>query len=153
MILGCAYRQYMLTMSLTRTRGRRCLTVRGAFNVAADPVLDARSVTARFGGVAIPAPPALLRVGAAVTWYGRLQPVEPGWVELAARCPLLSWRRAESELGWRPRMNALDTLAELFDGMAHRAGAQTASLRPRPPAPARLTNILAGRLPGHGDPY
>lgn len=127
--------------------------VRGAFNIAAEPVLDARSVTARFGGVAIPVPPSLLRGGAAATWYGRLQPVEPGWVELAAQSPLLSSQRAGSELGWRPRLDALDTLAELFDGMARRAGGETAPLRRRPPASVRLAAMLAGRLPGHGDPY
>ncbi|MEJ3750799.1 NAD-dependent epimerase/dehydratase family protein [Actinomycetes bacterium KLBMP 9797] len=127
--------------------------VDGAFNIVAEPVLDARSVTARFGGVPIPVPPGLLRAGAAVTWYGRLQPVEPGWVELAARCPLLSAQRADAELGWRPRLNALDALAELFDGMAHRAGGATASLRRRPPASVRLAAVLAGRLPGQGDPY
>jgi UDP-glucose 4-epimerase len=126
---------------------------RGAFNIAAEPVLDAASVTARFGGRAIPVPPALLRAGAALTWYARLQPVEPGWVDLAAASPVMSTRRAESELGWRPRTNALDALAELFEGMSHRTGASTAALRPRPAATLRLTRMLGGRLPGHGDPY
>jgi UDP-glucose 4-epimerase len=127
--------------------------VRGPFNLAADPVLDARSLTSRFGGLAVPVPAGLLRAGATATWRARLQPTEPGWVPLAMEAPLMSWQRASAELGWRPRVNALDALAELFDGMADRAGFATAALRPRPPARARLAAMLSGRLPGHGDPY
>lgn len=127
--------------------------VRGPFNIAADPVLDASSLTGRFGGVAVPVAPAVLRAGANATWHARLQPTDPGWVALATRSPLLSWERATAELGWRPAMSALDALAELFEGMAHRVGGQTAALRPRPPAGSRLAAMLSGRLPGHGDPY
>jgi nucleoside-diphosphate-sugar epimerase len=127
--------------------------VAGAFNVAADPVLDADSVTARFGGRAIPTPLALLHAGAALTWHARLQPTEPGWVKLAAASPLMSSRRAESELGWRPRTDALEALAELFEGMAHGVGSPTPSMHPRPATAARLAAMIGGRRPGHGDPY
>lgn len=127
--------------------------VRGAFNVAADPVLDADSVAARFGGRVVPVPPAVLRTAAALTWQARLQPVEPGWIALAAGCPVMSTRRAEAQLGWRPRTGALDALAELLDGMAHRAGTGAPAMHPRPPATIRLARTLSGRLPGHGDPY
>src|SRR5690606_29937230 len=75
--------------------------VRGAFNLASAPVLDGEVLAQRFGGVTVPVPPAALVAGAAATWYARLQPTEPGWVRLAAACPLLSTRRAEAELGWQ----------------------------------------------------
>lgn len=127
--------------------------VRGPFNIAADPVLDAQSLAGRFGGVAVPVAPAVLRVGADATWRARLQPTEPGWVRLLVGSPLLSWQRAAAELGWRPRVSALDALAELFDGMAHRVGGRTAVLRPRPPAGTRFAAMISGHLPGHGDPY
>lgn len=127
--------------------------VRGAFNIAAEPVLDAATMTGRFGGVRLPVPPRLLHAGAAATWFARLQPAEPGWVSMAAELPLMSSQRAESELGWRPSVNALDAVAELFDGMAHHAGTAAAPLRPRPGAGARLAAMVSGRLPGHGDPY
>lgn len=127
--------------------------VRGAFNIAAEPVLDAVTVARRFHGVVVPTPPALLHAAAAATWHAQLQPTEPGWLELATHCPLMSWRRAESELGWRPRTSALDALAELIEGMAHSEGAHTAPLRRRPPLLPRPSAVLAGRLPGHGDPY
>jgi nucleoside-diphosphate-sugar epimerase len=127
--------------------------VRGAFNIAAEPVLDADRVAARFGGRAVPTPPALLRAAAGLTWHARLQPVEPGWIELAATAPVMSTRRAESELGWSPRTGAMDALVELLDGMAHREGTDAPALRRRPAATVRLVRMLAGRLPGHGDPY
>jgi UDP-glucose 4-epimerase len=127
--------------------------VRGAFNLAADPVLDGPAVAGRYHGRVVPVPVPLLRAAAATTWAARLQPVEPGWIDLAAGVPLLSSARATADLGWKPRVDALDALAELFTGMADRAGAPTAALRERLPAPARLATLLAGRLPGHGDPY
>ncbi|MEU8080414.1 NAD-dependent epimerase/dehydratase family protein [Catellatospora citrea] len=125
----------------------------GAFNIAAEPVLDAASVGARFHGLAVPVPPALLHAATALTWTARLQPTEPGWIRLAANCPLMSCHRAETELGWQPRTDALDALAELLDGMAHGTGDGSPPLRARPGAAARLLAVAGGRLPGHGDPY
>lgn len=127
--------------------------VRGPFNLAADPVLDARSLAPLLRGRPVPTPPALLRAGAALSWHARLQPVEPGWIDLATGCPLLSSRRAADELGWRPGVDARAALSELIAGMAESAGARTAPLRPRPSPGSRLGALLAGRLPGHGDPY
>ncbi|MCW6003611.1 NAD-dependent epimerase/dehydratase family protein [Micromonospora sp. CPCC 205371] len=127
--------------------------VRGPFNIAADPILDAASLGPMLRGRAVPVPPALLRTGAALSWRARLQPVEPGWIDLATSCPLLDTARATRELGWRPRTDARDAFLELVTGMADSAGAATAPLRPRPRATARLVAMLAGRLPGHGDPY
>lgn len=127
--------------------------VRGAFNIAADPVLDASSVGARFHGWPVPVPVGLLRGAAALTWHGRLQPTEPGWVPLAAGVPLMCCRRAETELGWRPRVDALDALAGLFAGMATLDGAGSPPLRPAVPGLRRLAGLRIGRLPGHGDPY
>ncbi|WP_244871532.1 NAD-dependent epimerase/dehydratase family protein [Catellatospora sp. TT07R-123] len=122
---------------------------RGPFNIAAEPVLDAQTVGARFHGWAVPTPPLLLRGAAALTWTARLQPTEPGWIKLAAACPLMSCRRAERELGWRPRTDALDALAELLDGMARGEGDGSVPLRERPAAPARLLAVARGGLPGH----
>jgi UDP-glucose 4-epimerase len=118
--------------------------VRGPFNVAAEPVLDANSLTRRFGGWSAPIPPALLRLGAAATWHARLQPVDAGWVRMGQQTPLMTSRRAESELGWRPTVDALTALAELFDAMADRSGTGSPALRP---------DQVASRIPGHGDPY
>jgi UDP-glucose 4-epimerase len=126
--------------------------VRGAFNLAADPVLDGPALARRYRGRVVPVPVPLLRAAAAVTWRARLQPIEPGWIDLAAGVPLLSSARAAAELGWRPRVDALDAIDELFTGMAERAGAPTAALRPEPAGPARVAGAIV-RPPGHGNPY
>jgi nucleoside-diphosphate-sugar epimerase len=128
-------------------------TAAGPFNVAAGPVLDAARVAERFRGRPVPVPARLLPAAAAATWRARLQPVEPGWVHLALRCPLLSSDRVRNELGWQPKVDAVDALAELVQGMADRAGDLTHPLRSRPGATARLLALASGRLPGHGDPY
>jgi nucleoside-diphosphate-sugar epimerase len=127
--------------------------VRGAFNIAADPVLDADTVGPLLRARPVPVPPALLRVGASLTWHARLQPVEPGWIDLAAGCPLLSSDRAAAELGWRPRIDARDAFLELVDAMARGVGARTAPLRRRAGPGRQAVELLAGNLPGHGDPY
>ncbi|MDG4824574.1 NAD-dependent epimerase/dehydratase family protein [Asanoa sp. WMMD1127] len=127
--------------------------VRGAFNLAADPVLDGPALARRYHGRVVPLPVPLLRAAAGATWWARLQPIEAGWIDLATGVPLLSSDRAAAELGWTPRIDALSAIDELFTGMADRAGAPTAALRERLPFPARLAALAAGRLPGHGDPY
>ncbi len=127
--------------------------VTGAFNLAADPVLDGPALARRYQGRVVPMPVPLLRAAAAVTWRARLHPVEPGWIDLAAGVPLLSSARAAAELGWTPRVDALEAVDELFTGMAQHAGAPSPALRERPPALARLAAMATGRLPGHGDPY
>jgi UDP-glucose 4-epimerase len=119
--------------------------VAGAFNLAADPVLDGRTVAARYGGRAVTVPLGVLRLGASLGWHARLQPTEPGWLHLAQGAPLMSTARAERELGWRPRVDALAALDELLDGMGRGAGAPAPPLRPR--------GLVDLRVPGHGNPY
>ncbi|MEV0719580.1 epimerase, partial [Asanoa sp. NPDC050611] len=126
--------------------------VRGAFNLAAEPVLDGPALARRYHGRVVPVPVPLLRAAAGATWRARLHPLEPGWIDLATGVPLLSSARAAAELGWQPRVDALSAIDELFAGMAERAGAPTAALRPERAAPARVAGAVA-RPPGHGDPY
>ncbi|MDO3704079.1 NAD-dependent epimerase/dehydratase family protein, partial [Micromonospora sp. C28SCA-DRY-2] len=94
---------------------------RGPFNLAADPVLTPELVARHFHGWTVPVAAPVLRVAAALTWRARLQPIDAGWVELALNAPLMSSERAERELGWEPRTDALAALKELFAGMADRA--------------------------------
>ena len=119
--------------------------VSGAFNLAADPVLDGPRIAGRYGGRAVPVPLTVLRLGASLSWHARLQPTEPGWLRLAQSAPLLSTARAEKELGWRPRVDALAALDELLDGMGRGTGAAAPPLRPR--------GLADLRVPGHGNPY
>ncbi|AEV87916.1 epimerase [Actinoplanes sp. SE50] len=128
--------------------------VRGAFNIAAGPVLDPMVLAKAFRGVPLPVPGFALEGAAALSWTLRLQPVDRGWVRLALKAPLMSCDRAAGELGWRPRRGAVDALHEVVAGLADRAGRpESPPLDPAASQPGRLGGLLRGRLPGTGNPY
>lgn len=104
--------------------------VRGAFNLAAEPVLSASAIARTMGGLPAPAPRAALAAMAWSTWRAGLQPVHPGWLRLADQVPLVSTERARSELGWKPRHDAAGALAELAAGIRHGAGTASPPLAP-----------------------
>jgi nucleoside-diphosphate-sugar epimerase len=99
--------------------------VRGAFNLAADPVLDADELARVLHARAVPVPAGVLRGAADLSWRARLQPTDAGWVDLGLGVPVMDTTRARTELGWEPRHSAGDALLELLDGMAHGAGGAT----------------------------
>jgi UDP-glucose 4-epimerase len=102
---------------------------RGAFNVAADPVLDPSTLASALDAKHVPVPAALVRAAAAATFRLHLQPSEPGWVDLALQTPLMATDRIRA-LGWSPRHTATDALRELLEGIRDRAGTRTAPLHP-----------------------
>ncbi len=109
----------------------------GAFNVAAEPVIDRNRFAAVFGGVGPALSPSVLRTAADLTYRARLQPTEPGWVDLAVQSPLLDVARLRA-LGWVPRHAADDVLGRFVDAMGRGAG------RPGP--------LLHRRTPGRPGP-
>jgi UDP-glucose 4-epimerase len=117
---------------------------RGAFNLAADPVLDARTIgqVLQARPVGVPAP--VLRAAAGVTWRLRLQPISPDWVDLGLQSPLLDAGRARSELGWRPRHTATEALEDLLAGLREAAGAPTPPLDPAASGPLRSREFQTG---------
>jgi UDP-glucose 4-epimerase len=72
-----------------------------------------------------------VRAIAAATYRLRLQPTEPGWVDLAFAAPVLDCSRARALLEWAPTAMAGDVLADLFRGMRDRAGTTSPALHPR----------------------
>jgi nucleoside-diphosphate-sugar epimerase len=117
---------------------------RGPFNLAAEPVLDADTLAGLLHARPVRVPAGLLKAGAAATWRLHLQPVSPGWLDLALQSPLLDAGRARAELGWRPRRNATETLQELLAGLREGAGAPTPPLDPRAGGPLRLGEFRTG---------
>jgi UDP-glucose 4-epimerase len=117
---------------------------RGAFNIAAEPVLDARELSRMLGARRVPLPAALARAATAVSWRLRLQPTPPGWLDLALAVPLLDVTRARSELGWQARAGADEALLELLEGVREGAGAPTPPLDPRTGGPARVRELMGG---------
>jgi UDP-glucose 4-epimerase len=118
--------------------------VRGPFNVAADPVLDPKTLGQTFGARPVRFPAGALRALAGLTWRLHLQPTPPGWVDLALGVPLLDSTRARTELGWEPQWSATEALHDLLDGLRENAGLDTPPLSPETGGPARSEEILAG---------
>jgi UDP-glucose 4-epimerase len=101
--------------------------VRGAFNVAAEPVLDAPTLGAALGARPIAVAPRAVRAVTAATFAARLQPTEPGWVDLGLQTPLMATDRIQA-LGWSARHSSVDALHELLAGIRAGAGTATAPL-------------------------
>jgi nucleoside-diphosphate-sugar epimerase len=118
--------------------------VRGAFNVAADPVLDGDELGRILGARPIPFHTGLLRAVADMSWRLRLQPSPAGWVDLALGVPIMATDRARSELGWAPARSAGDALLELLAGFREHSGAETPTLDPSAGGPLRVREILTG---------
>jgi UDP-glucose 4-epimerase len=118
--------------------------VRGAFNLAADPVLDGDELGRLLGAKPARVHPGLLRAVTDLTWHLRLQPTPPGWVDMALGVPIMSAERARTELGWTPRHSARDALLELLEGIRDGAGADTPRLDPEAGGRFRIGEILTG---------
>jgi UDP-glucose 4-epimerase len=113
---------------------------RGAFNIAADPVLDGPRMAAALGARPVDVPRRALRAAAHLSWRLHLQPTPPGWLDLAFAVPVMDTTRARAELGWAPTVAADDALREVLEGIADGAGLPTPPLRPgRSPSPFRLS--------------
>ncbi len=118
--------------------------VRGAFNIAAEPVLGPQELGRLFGARPVPMPPALLRAGAAASWALRLQPSPPGWVDMALGVPIMDTTRAREQLGWTPRRRADSALLELLEGMCESAGVEKPPLSPSTGGPLRVRELRKG---------
>ena len=101
---------------------------RGAYNVAAEPVLDAAELGRVLDARPLPVPSRPVRALAKATWRARLQPTPPGWLDMGLGVPLMDSTRARDELGWAPRHSASDALRELLDGLRRSAGFDTPPL-------------------------
>jgi UDP-glucose 4-epimerase len=116
----------------------------GPFNIAADPVLDPDQLGRALDARPVSVPGALLRGGAALSYRLRLQPSEPGWVEMALSVPVMDTTRARTELGWRPRRSSTDALLDLLEGMREGAGLDTPPLEPGGSGPLRVREFASG---------
>jgi len=117
---------------------------RGAFNVAAEPVLDPSELGRVLGARPIQVPAGLLRAAAALSYRLRLQPSEPGWVDMGLGVPVMDVSRARAELGWSPQHSASDALLELIEGIRDGAGLDTPPLEPGGAGPLRAREFASG---------
>lgn len=116
----------------------------GAFNVAAEPVIGSAELASMLNARPVRVPAAVLRGVAAATFVLRLQPAEPGWVDMALRVPLMSTERARSQLGWAPQRSSIEAIGELVAGMREGADDDTPPLARSTSGPARIRELLSG---------
>ncbi len=114
----------------------------GAYNIAAEPVLDPRTLADALGARRVPVPARLLRGGAAMSWRAHLQPTPPSWVDLGLGVPIMDTRRARVELGWAPKKSSVDALMDLIGGIRDSAGLPTPPLDPSTGGPLRIRELL-----------
>ena len=128
--VGDAYRRALLS------------DVRGAFNLAADPPIGPPELADILGARPVKLPRAALRGAAAATFAMRLQPSEPGWVNMAFAVPLLDSTRARTELGWQPAHTGTEALSELLNAMRQGSDYATPPLARSTSGPLRLRELL-----------
>ncbi|MFC4534665.1 NAD-dependent epimerase/dehydratase family protein [Sphaerisporangium dianthi] len=119
-------------------------SVFGAFNLAAEPVLDAATLADLLGARVVPVAPYVARTAVAAAWHLRLIPASPGLMEMALQIPVMDTTRARTVLGWRPRHTAIEAVGELLEGLRTGAGMDTPPLRADAGGPARVGELATG---------
>jgi UDP-glucose 4-epimerase len=125
---------------------RRAITtgVRGAFNIAAEPVIDPKALADNFGAPRIALPAGVVRSIALATWKLGLQPTPPGWLDMGLNVPLMDTRRAREELGWSAQTSSLEAISELLEGIRDATGIETPPLAPGTSGLARWKELRTG---------
>ncbi|SEM96796.1 NAD-dependent epimerase/dehydratase family protein [Nonomuraea pusilla] len=118
--------------------------VRGAFNIAAEPVLGASDLAELLGARTVPVSAGLARAAVAAGWHLRLLPAAPGLLELALALPVMKVERAREVLGWTPAYSAKDAIRELFEGLHDGDGMDTPPLAPDAGPVARVREFASG---------
>jgi UDP-glucose 4-epimerase len=118
--------------------------VRGAFNVAAEPVLDLKAIARLLRARTFRMSTATARALAAFAWHARLTPIPASWLDMGLAVPLLDSTRAHRELGWTPRHTSEQAVADLLAGMRDSAGLDTPPLSPRTSGPGRIRELATG---------
>ncbi|WP_330281219.1 SDR family oxidoreductase [Streptomyces sp. NBC_00588] len=105
--------------------------VRGAFNLAAEPPVDAELLGEMLGTRPVRLPRAAARSAIAAAWGLHLLPASPHLFDAVLRLPLMDCTRARVELGWHPEHTANEVLEEFLQGLQQGEGAATAPMRGR----------------------
>lgn len=116
---------------------------RGAYNVAAEPPLDADLIADVLGARSVRLPAGPLRAVLAAAWRMHLVPASPGLFDAVRQLPLMDTTRARVELGWAPRYTAVEAIEEFLEGLCHGAGMSTPPLEPSS-AGGRLREFATG---------
>jgi nucleoside-diphosphate-sugar epimerase len=126
--------------------------VPGAFNLSATPAVTADLIAVALGARLVHVPSAVLRAAVSSSWHARVQPLDPGWIDMAFAVPLLDCARAGSELGWAPSHDAVSVLDETIEGMQDGASGPSAVLRPRSVAASLVRAVREGPVSSRRTP-
>jgi nucleoside-diphosphate-sugar epimerase len=102
--------------------------VRGAFNVAAEPVLDMPALASHLRARVVRVPTQVVRKAVAAAWHAHLVPASPQLFDVVMRIPMMSSRRVREELGWEPRHDAFEAIDAFIAGMLTGEGGPTPPL-------------------------
>ncbi|MEU3424938.1 NAD-dependent epimerase/dehydratase family protein [Streptomyces gardneri] len=102
--------------------------VRGAFNLAADPVLDADNLGRLLNARPVKVPAGAVRGALSAAWRLRLAPASPGLFDALRHMPLLATERARRELEWEPSASSLEAVEAFLRGVRAGTGDDTAPL-------------------------
>jgi len=117
---------------------------RGAFNLAADPVIGPGELAEILHARPVRLRASVLRLGATAAYKARLAPTEPGWLDMGLAVPLMDSARARTDLGWEPRHSATDALRELLEGLRSGRDGPTPPLARATSGPMRVRELLTG---------
>jgi len=118
--------------------------VRGAFNLAAEPVLDMSQLARLLDARTIRVPTRGIRAALAAAWHLHLVPASPQLLDAVLQLPIMDVGRARDELGWAPHHSSLDAVGEFLDGLREGAGMATPPLSPHTTGPLRVREITSG---------
>lgn len=119
-------------------------TARGAFNVAAEPTVDADLLAGLLDARVVRMPLRPVRTALAAGWHSHLLPASPQLFDAVLRLPLMDSAKARRELGWSPRWTAEEAVAEFLRGLRNVDGMDTPTLAPRLPLGGRLRELRTG---------
>lgn len=117
---------------------------RGAFNLAAEPVVDARGLAELFDARLVRLPRRAVRAAVAAAWHLHAIPASPQLLDLALSLPAMDTRRARTELGWEPTHSSMDALRDFLDGVRATAGGPTPPLAAHAGGPLRWRELATG---------
>ncbi|MFF7777163.1 NAD-dependent epimerase/dehydratase family protein [Streptomyces tanashiensis] len=102
--------------------------VRGAFNLAAEPVIDGAVLGGLLHARPVKVPAGAVRGALSAAWRLRLAAASPGLFDALRHLPLLATERARRELEWEPAASSLEALEAFLRGVRAGSGDDTAPL-------------------------
>lgn len=118
--------------------------VPGAFNLAADGVLDGAALARLLDARPVPVPARYVRGAMSLAWHARLMPAPPDLFNALMRLPVMSTDRAREELAWRPRHTAQEAVQALLTGMRRGDDGDTPPLDSQTSGPLRSHEFTTG---------